>query len=284
MTKIVVALYDDIVLARRVVEELVNADFPRSSISLITNDANNQYQHYSEKDYTPQDDAVTAADGAGFGAVVGAFTGLLAGAAALMIPGIGLAIVAGPLVAVLTGTVAGAVTGGIVGALVKSGMPEDEAPYYAEGIRRGGTLISVETSDTLRAQDILNRQGSINIHERSNLWRREGWQGFDVGSIENDATDKPVPVMVSAPVTDTTTAKLMPYAASSKSVVPDTPVMIVEPPIEGEDTAKTLEAMMTNRATDTATPAVQLLDEVVAEPVVVAADNEAHKDYEDIPR
>jgi hypothetical protein len=248
MTKIVVALYDDIVIARRVVEELVNADFPRSDISLITNDANNQYQQYSDATYIPQDDAVTAVDGAGFGAVVGALTGLLAGAAALMIPGIGLAIVAGPIVAVLTGTVAGAVTGGIVGALVKSGMPEDEAPYYAEGIRRGGTLISIETSDTLRAQDVLDRQGSINIHERSNLWRREGWQGFNTETNNNDATVEPVPVMVSASVMDTTTAKLMPmpHPVSPITVVPATtmPLLIVEPPIESDDTAKTLEAMM----------------------------------------
>ena len=128
MTKTIVALFDDIAVARQVVEDLVKADFARSSISLITNDAQNQYVRYLDKDYVPKDDAVTAAQGAGFGAVVGALTGLLVGLAALMIPGIGLVIVAGPIVGALTGVVAGAVTGGIVGALVKSGVPEDEAP------------------------------------------------------------------------------------------------------------------------------------------------------------
>ena len=34
-----VALFDDIVVARQVVADLVNADFARSSISLISNDA-----------------------------------------------------------------------------------------------------------------------------------------------------------------------------------------------------------------------------------------------------
>lgn len=81
------ALFDDIATARQVVEELVGADFERSSISLITNDAHNQYRHYLDKDYVPRDDAVTAGEGAGFGAVVGALTGVLAGLAALMISG-----------------------------------------------------------------------------------------------------------------------------------------------------------------------------------------------------
>ena len=112
MTKNVVAIFDDISIARQVVEDLANADFARSSISLITNDSQNQYSHYLDKDYVPKDDAVTAAQGLGFGAVVGALTGILVGVAALMIPGIGLAIVAGPIAAGLAGTIAGAVTGG----------------------------------------------------------------------------------------------------------------------------------------------------------------------------
>jgi hypothetical protein len=179
MNKTIVALFDDITVARQVVEDLVKADFPRTSINLITNDAQNQYSRYLSKDYTPKSDAVTAGEGAGFGAVVGTLTGILVGLTALMIPGLGLAIVAGPIVGGLTGVVAGALTGGIVGALIKSGVLEDEAPYYAEGIRRGGTLISIQTSDTLRAEDIMARYGTINIHERIHLWRLAGWKGFD---------------------------------------------------------------------------------------------------------
>lgn len=195
-----VAIYDDIVVARQVIEDLVKADFARSSISLITNDANNQYSHYLDKDYAPREDAVTAGEGAGFGAVVGALTGILVGVAALTIPGIGLAIAAGPVVAGLTGVVAGAVTGGVVGALVKSGVPEDEAPYYAEGIRRGGTLISVETSDTLRARDIMNRHGAVNIHERFNVWQKEGWKGFNVETLEDEVKyESPVGNLMAVP-------------------------------------------------------------------------------------
>src|SRR5690606_34137018 len=102
MTKTTVALYDDIVVARQVVEDLVNADFERTAISLITNDANNQYSHYLDKDYAPRQDAVTAGEGAGFGAAVGGLTGILVGLAALTIQGIGLEFYAVSIAAVLT--------------------------------------------------------------------------------------------------------------------------------------------------------------------------------------
>lgn len=226
MSKTIVAIYDDITAARQVVEDLVKADFARSTISLITNDAQNQYGHYLDEHYTARDDAVTASEGAGFGAVVGGLTGALVGLAALTIPGIGLAIAAGPIVAVLTGTIAGAVTGGVVGALVKSGVPEDEAPYYAEGIRRGGTLVSVETSDTLRAEDILNRYGSINIHERSNVWRQAGWQGIDA------AVDRAEPALTSSDISNVPT--VMPVV----NELPDGGMFATEPLHSDHDTPK----------------------------------------------
>lgn len=278
MTKTIVAIYDDIVVARQVVEDLVNADFARSSISLITNDANNQYSRYLDKDYAPREDAVTAGEGARFGSVVGALTGLLVGVAALMIPGIGLAIVAGPIVGAVTGMVAGAVTGGIAGALVKSGVPEDEAPYYAEGIRRGGTLVSIETSDTLLAQDIMNRNGATNIHERSNLWRQAGWKGFDAESVENEAPAQAPVVMLPAAPPDTAATEVM---AVNRNANPLTIIAAVaeEPQINDEDTANELPLMATVATTDTGilvTP-----KEMTVEPVLLVVDKESQVENED---
>jgi hypothetical protein len=186
VAKNVIGSFDNIVVAHKVIAELVESGFARASISLISSDTDNQYSRYIDKTGVPKKDAVTAADGAGFGTVVGALTGVLASMAALSIPGIGLAIVAGPIVAGITGGVAGAITGSIVGALVKSGLPEDEASSYAESIRRGGTIVTVETADsteTLRAEDVMNRNNVININERSNTWRQEGWQAFDEEGI-----------------------------------------------------------------------------------------------------
>jgi hypothetical protein len=262
MTKTIVALYDDIAVARQVVEDLVNANFARSSISLITNDAHNQYSHYLDKDYAPKEEAVTAGEGARFGSVVGALTGLLVGAAALTIPGIGLAIAAGPIVGALTGIVAGAITGGIAGALVKSGVPEDEAPYYAEGIRRGGTLISIQTSDTLRAEDIMNRNGSTNIHERINLWRLDGWKGFGADPVENEDTAQPLPEDLS-----TITRNTRPITV--------VPVVEEEPQFDDEDTDVSLPIAVTIPATDTKVPVTAIPAALTGVPAMLVIEKES---------
>jgi hypothetical protein len=236
MTKTIVALFDEITVARQVVEDLVKADFSRGDISLIMNDSQNQYGHYLEKDYAPREDAVTGAEGAGFGAMVGALTGVLLGLVALSIPGLGLAIVAGPIVAGLTGAVAGALTGGVVGALVKTGVPEDEAPYYAEAIRRGATLISLQSDDTLRAEEVIHRYGTLNIHERISVWRQDGWKGFDTETIEYYA--KPDWELVTVTTKEMTSSKLSPRTPLVRPLVPIQvpPLPIEEPQITEDDT------------------------------------------------
>jgi hypothetical protein len=61
------------------------------------------------------------------------------------------------------GTLPGAVAGGI-GSLTNLGVPEEEAHYYAEGVRRGGILVTVATDDQAtpeRAVAIMRRHGAI---------------------------------------------------------------------------------------------------------------------------
>ncbi len=66
-----------------------------------------------------------------------------------------------------TGSGEGA-AGSIVGGLVNAGVDEERAGSYAEGVRRGGTLITVETTAarTATAEDIMVRNGSVDIKER----------------------------------------------------------------------------------------------------------------------
>ena len=47
---------------------------------------------------------------------------------------------------------------------------------YAEGLRRGGYLVSVKASPAVqqRVRDILNQDGSVYMNERSEAWRSEG--------------------------------------------------------------------------------------------------------------
>jgi hypothetical protein len=84
-------------------------------------------------------------------------------------------------VAGLTGAGVGAVVGGLTGALVSWGIPEEEAGYYAEGIRRGGTLVGVKTDESRvdQAVNIMNDHGPVDVTERSEFWRASGWTGYD---------------------------------------------------------------------------------------------------------
>ena len=88
-----------------------------------------------------------ALEGAGAGSAIGGTLGaIIAGIAAIgtnvFLPGLGL-VVAGPLAAALAGAGAGGLTGGLVGALIGSGIPEDRAKLYDEGIRNGGMVMGV---------------------------------------------------------------------------------------------------------------------------------------------
>lgn len=88
-----------------------------------------------------------ALEGAGTGSAIGGTLGaVIAGIAAIgtsvLLPGLGL-VVAGPLLAALAGAGAGGLTGGLIGALVGSGIPEEHAKAYEEGINNGGMVVGV---------------------------------------------------------------------------------------------------------------------------------------------
>jgi len=177
MTKSLIGTYTDMETASKVVNDLVNAGFHRNSISLIANNANDQYSSYVQPDVTLDD----TAKGAGAGAAIGGIGGLLLGLGALAIPGIGPIIAAGPIAAALAGAGIGAVTGGIIGALVDMGVPEESAEIYAEGIRRGNVIVVAQVADNRmdEATRIMQRNGLIDIEREAEGWRSAGWTGFD---------------------------------------------------------------------------------------------------------
>jgi len=170
-------------MAQHVVNDLTAAGIPRDRISLVANDATGEYSMYL-RTYHPGDH-VGPGEGTVFGASVGALTGILVSLGTLAIPGVGPVIAAGPLVAGLTGAVTGAVaggaTGGIVGGLIEMSVPEVEARRYAEGVRRGGTLVSVQamSNEVPQVEDILNRYNPVDIERRATYWRESGWTNFD---------------------------------------------------------------------------------------------------------
>lgn len=176
MTTTLVALYDDVRTAQQVVDELIDQGFKRDNISLIARDVDEEYASYVDGD-----DHNEAAEGAGIGAVIGGIGGLLVGLGALAIPGIGPVVAAGPIVAALTGAGVGAVAGGILGALVDMGLPEEEAHHYAEGVRRGGTLVAAQVADARvdEAIRIMERHHPVDVNDRSRYWRESGWDRFN---------------------------------------------------------------------------------------------------------
>lgn len=183
---IITAMYDRVDQARSAISELHSLGVPQENISMIASDAAGEYSKFHGREF-PQDTdtAGDAAEGAATGAVIGGLGGLVVGLAALAIPGIGPILAAGPIASALVaggiGAGVGAVAGGMVGALVDLGLSEEEAGYYAEGVRRGGTLVTVQTPDHLsgRVMDVLDRHDAVDVEERASNWRQSGWTGYD---------------------------------------------------------------------------------------------------------
>ena len=178
MDRTVVALFDDVNTAQRALEEMLSKGFDRNDISVVRAD---QKTGAGAKEAADAIEPSGTATGAGIGAALGGIAGLVIGLGALAIPGVGPIVAAGPLAATLAGAGIGAATGGIIGALADAGIPEQDAGYYAEGIRRGGTLLTVRTDENRvsQATEILNRFAPVNVNERANEWRAAGWTGYD---------------------------------------------------------------------------------------------------------
>lgn len=204
MRETVLALYDDLETAQAAVRELVTAGYDRSSIGLAVNDAEGRYSRQAHSDAADvavsrlEDEDVSGSEGASFGAVIGGLTGIVAGLTAITIPGIGPIIAAGPLAAVLggatggvIGAAAGAVTGGITASLIEMGVPDNEADYYAESLRRGSALVTVTVHEDQvdRVINILRDHNPFDIEQRVTQWRMHGWRGFDPKADPYTAVD-----------------------------------------------------------------------------------------------
>jgi hypothetical protein len=108
---------------------------------------------------------------------------LLAGLGLLAIPGLGPVVAAGWLASTALGAIVGGTAGGLIGALTAAGVSKEDAHVYAEGIRRGGTLVTARVPDGDRAkcETILSR-ASVNIQERGAAYREAGWKEFDASA------------------------------------------------------------------------------------------------------
>jgi len=179
MTQTITALFDTYEQASSAVAELERIGVPHADISMVANNVDGWY------DERPSDAAEDAGAGAGIGAALGGVGGLLAGLGIMAIPGVGPVVAAGWLAATAagaaTGAVAGAAAGGLVGAMTQNGVSESDAHVYAEGVRRGGTLVTARVPDDklASANEALSRFRRVDIGARGTYYRDSGWSRFD---------------------------------------------------------------------------------------------------------
>jgi hypothetical protein len=163
-------------------KDLEAAGVSAGQISIVASNADNWYattKHDRDRDGV-DDRAEGAATGATIGAATGGVAGLLAGFGLLAIPGIGPVVAAGWLASTAVVAAAGGLAGGLIGALTEAGVSEEDAHVYAEGVRRGGTLLTVRVSaeERPRVESILDRS-AVNIWDRGVEYRKYGWKSFD---------------------------------------------------------------------------------------------------------
>ena len=193
----VTRLFDSHTQALDAVSKLEAAGVSHDKISIVSNNADNWHSGTGNHNAGPLGDRNgdgenDVADGAGKGAatggVLGAGAGVLAGLGMLAIPGLGPVVAAGWLastaVGAAVGAAAGGATGGLLGALKEAGHSDEEAHVYSEGVRRGGTLVSVKADgdDAHRLQTILDGSRGFDAATRGEAYRQSGWSGFDASA------------------------------------------------------------------------------------------------------
>lgn len=191
MTKTVTRLFDTHTEALAAANRLQEAGIDQDAISIVSNNADDWYgkrQMESDGSGSLGDGDSDVAEGAGKGAATGGLlgggAGLLAGLGLLAIPGLGPVVAVGWLastaIGAAVGAAAGGATGGLLGALKEAGHTEEEAHVYSEGVRRGGTLVSVraDEADCQRVETLLSTGRGVDATTRGQAYRESGWTGF----------------------------------------------------------------------------------------------------------
>ena len=201
-TRTVTRLFDNHADALSAVSKLEAAGFNHDDVSIVANGADHTRN-------TADTDAAGA--GATAGSIIGGGLGLAAGLGALAIPGVGPVVAAGWLVATLTGAGVGAVvgggTGGLIGSLTNAGVSEADAHVYAEGVRRGGSLVTVRADETrvAQAESILNSYTSVDPSVRRAEYQQAGWTRFDEAAPPYTAGGTPETVLTQSTTAHRTT-------------------------------------------------------------------------------
>jgi hypothetical protein len=184
----IVALFDHYETAGQAVRDIIKAGAASDKISLLANTLTGDHPAlitnpaYAREEIDAKEESQPGVvTGAEFGIGLGGLAGLLVGSGAIVIPGIGPLIAAGAWAAIAAGVTTGGVVGGVIGLLTSHDISNKDAHLYAEGLKRGGTLVTV-IADEAKIEAISRifiGHGAIDIGKRGAAWSAEGWVGFD---------------------------------------------------------------------------------------------------------
>ncbi|SMF71229.1 protein of unknown function [Azospirillum oryzae] len=193
MTKTIVALYDHRSDAETASRDLQAAGFESSAIEILSHgDLTGGSWSGSDTSETGTGMGTTTGD-ASLGAASGtARTDLSTGyvASPNTVPPVGMGLGAGGGMGTgstaagttgYTGSTTGTNSGGMLTRLAGWGVPNQDAQVYAEGVRRGGSLLKVrlDEEDVDRAMEVLERGNVVDVEERGSAYRESGWTGYD---------------------------------------------------------------------------------------------------------
>ena len=217
----ITALFDRYEEASAAVGKLEAGGIPHSDISIVGNNEGDRHAGLvgQTDGQVSADTQEKAKDGTGAGAtlgtVLGGGAGLLAGLGLLAIPGVGPVVAAGWLVATVTGAGIGAAAGGLAGGLTGAGVSEADAHTYGEGVRRGGTLVTVRADDARGAMvmDVLEQHGSVDLDQKAAGWKQEGW-----APPESTVTTAPGSVATGLPGSNERRARVRSYPEAGSGI------------------------------------------------------------------
>lgn len=143
--RVLTGMFNDRTSAEKAYDSALSRGYSKDEVNLMMSDQTRD--SWFDGEGGDSDLGSKALEGAGTGSAIGGTLGAIIGGIAaigtsVLLPGVGL-IVAGPIAAALAGAGAGGLTGGLVGALIGSGIPEDRAKLYEEGVKNGGAVMGI---------------------------------------------------------------------------------------------------------------------------------------------
>lgn len=229
MTKTIIALYDHRSDAETASRDLQAAGFESSAIEILSHGdliGGNWGSGSGMTDTTTGDASLGAAGGM---ARTDLSTGYVASPNTVPGSGIGSSGIGTGTTATgstgYTGSTTGTGSGGMLTRLAGWGVPNQDAQVYAEGVRRGGSLLKVrlDEDDVDRAMEVLERGNVVDVEERGSAYRESGWTGYDeTADYYDDRSAEEERLRYSPGRTTDTTAGLTGAAAAMRDVNTET--------------------------------------------------------------